>query len=88
MGESVFKFEEEFARYIGTEFAVSVSSGTDALILSLMVSGTRNKEVVTTPLSFIATANAVIHAGGRPVFADTSNRDYNLNPSEVEGKIE
>ncbi|MDW5563816.1 MAG: DegT/DnrJ/EryC1/StrS family aminotransferase [Methanomassiliicoccus sp.] len=83
LGESVFKFEEEFARYIGTEHAISVSSGTDALILTLMALNLRSREVITTPLSFIATANAVVHAGATPIFADTSAKDYNIDPAEV-----
>jgi dTDP-4-amino-4,6-dideoxygalactose transaminase len=83
LGESVFKFEEEFARYTGTEHAISVSSGTDALILAFMALNVRGKEVITTPLSFIATANAVVHAGATPVFADVSPKDLNLDPAEV-----
>lgn len=69
MGESVFKFEEEFASYIGTKHAVSVSSGTDALQLTLEGLGIQG-EVITNPVSFIATANAIVHAGARPVFPD------------------
>lgn len=83
LGESVFKFEEEFARYTGTKHAISVSSGTDALILTLIALNVRGKEVITTPLSFIATANAVVHAGATPVFADVSAKDLNLDPAEV-----
>jgi dTDP-4-amino-4,6-dideoxygalactose transaminase len=83
LGESVFKFEEEFARYTGTEHAISVSSGTDALILTLMALNVRGREVITTPLSFIATANAVVHAGATPIFADVSARDLDLDPAEV-----
>ncbi len=83
LGESVFKFEDEFARFIGTDYAISVSSGTDALILSLLALNVRGREVVTTPLSFIATANAVVHAGATPVFADSSSQDYNLDPREI-----
>jgi len=82
LGESVFKFEEEFARYIGTDFAVSVSSGTDALTLSLLSLNIRAKEAITTPFSFVATANAVVHAGGTPTFADVLP-DGNMDPAEV-----
>ncbi len=83
LGESVFKFEEEFARYTGTEQAIAVSSGTDALILTLMALNVRGREVITTPLSFIATANAIVHAGATPIFADSSRKDYDLDPREV-----
>src|SRR5215831_4711178 len=62
MGESVYKFEDEFARYCGTKFAVSTSSGTAALSIALQSLGIGyGDQVVTTPFSFIATANAVIH---------------------------
>lgn len=71
MGESVCKFEEEFARYIGVEHAVSVSSGTDALRLALLASGLGHLSVVyTVSASFVATANAAVHAGLRLDFAD------------------
>ncbi len=83
LGESVFKFEEEFARYTGTDHAISVSSGTDALILTLMALNVRSREVITTPLSFVATGNAIVHAGATPIFADSSRKDFNLDPAEV-----
>lgn len=87
LGESVFKFEEEFAKYVGTDFAVSTSSGTNALQFSLEVLGARGKEVVTCPASFVATANSVLHAGGKPVFVDTQRRSHNMDPSAIEGRI-
>jgi len=83
LGESVFKFEDEFARYTGTDHAISVSSGTDALILTLLAMNVRGREVITTPLSFVATGNAIVHAGATPIFADASRSDYNLDPAEV-----
>src|SRR3990172_12826621 len=64
LGEDVFKFEEEFARYVGSKFAVSTSSGTNALQIALLALGVGNgSEVVTSAYSFIASANAVLHAG-------------------------
>jgi dTDP-4-amino-4,6-dideoxygalactose transaminase len=80
LGESVFKFEEAFARYVGTRHAVSVSSGTDALQLVFLALNVRGKGVITSPLSFVATANSVVQAEGRPYFADASGTDYNLDP--------
>lgn len=77
-GESVDRFEEEFARYIGTKRAVSMSSGTNALHLALLVLGAKGRDVLTTPMSFIATANSVLHAEGRPVFVDI-DETYNLD---------
>jgi len=71
LGESVFRFEEEFARYCGTDYAVSASSGTSALHLSLLALGVKRGDyVVTTPASFVATANVALYVGAVPVFAD------------------
>lgn len=81
LGESVKRFEEAFARYTGTKHAISVSSGTDALRLAMIAIGLSGKEVVTTPLSFIATANAVVQAGGVPKFSDASPKDNNIDAS-------
>lgn len=73
LGESVYKFEEEFARYAGTKYAVSTNSGTSALFLSLLASGIgRGHEVITTDMSFIATANVALHAGAKPVLCDVN----------------
>ncbi len=82
MGESVFRFEDEFARYVGTDHAVSVSSGTDALTLAMLAMNVRAREVITTPFSFVATATSVVHAGATPIFADVL-ADGNIDPSEV-----
>src|SRR4030066_761649 len=63
LGEDVFRFEEEFARYVGVRHAVSTSSGTNALQIALLALGIdRGDEVVTSAFSFIASANAVLHA--------------------------
>ena len=84
LGESVFKFEEAFARYCNTKYAVAVSSGTAALHLSLTALGVKKGDrVVTTPMSFIATANSVIQAGGTPVFADIYEDTGNINPENI-----
>lgn len=83
MGESVFRFEEEFARYCGTRFGVATGSGTAALILSQIATGVRGGEVITTPASFVASANSSIHAGATPKFADITLQTYTLDPSQV-----
>ncbi len=83
LGESVIKFEEAFARFIGTEHAISVSSGTNALQLTLEALGVRGKEVVTTPLSFVATANVIVQAGGTPTFCDAAQVDNNIDPGKL-----
>ncbi len=87
MGESVFKFEEEFARYIGTDHALSVSSGTDALILATIALGVSDRQVLTTPFSFVAPATSIVHAGAIPGFVDDSADDYNLDPQLLQSKI-
>ncbi len=82
LGESVFKFEEEFARYCDTKHAVAVSSGTAALHLSLIALGLKQK-VITTPISFIATANSILHAGGVPVFVDIEEDTGNIDLKNI-----
>jgi perosamine synthetase len=86
-GESVYKFEEEFARYCGTRFAVSTASGTAALVLSLVAEGVRSGEVVTTPASFVASANSIIHAGATPRFADIDLETYAIDPQKVRASL-
>ena len=88
MGESVHKFEEEFARYCGTRYAVSTGSGTAALQIAFQSIGVKNDdEVLTTPFSFFATSNAIIHAGAQPRFADVENSGFNLDPGKTSEKI-
>src|SRR2546425_3008884 len=88
MGESVMKFEEEFAQYCGTKYAVSTASGTAALSITLQALGIgRGNEVITTPFSFIATANSIVHAGADPTFADVEDLGMNLSPSKTRAKI-
>jgi perosamine synthetase len=88
MGESVIKFEEEFAKYCGTRYAVSTASGTAALSIGLQAMNIgQGNEVITTPFSFIATANSIIHAGADPVFADVEDSDVNLSVSKARGRI-
>lgn len=87
LGESVYKFEEEFAKYIGTKYAVSVSSGTNALHLALLAAGLNAKEeVVTVATSYIATSNSILHANGTPTFCDI-NDEYLIDVNQIPGKI-
>ena len=88
MGESVFKFEEEFAQYCGTKYAVSTASGTAALSITMQsLNIGHGNEVITTPFSFIATANSIVHAGADPIFADVEDSGINLSPSKTRAKI-
>ena len=87
LGEDVFKFEEEFAKYIGKRYAVSTSSGTNALQIALLALSLRNlDQVITSAFSFVASANAVLHAGGMPVFADIEANGFNIDPALIKPK--
>ncbi len=87
-GESVKKFEEDFKNYIGTKHALALNSGTTALHLSLLAFGIgKNNYVITTPATFIATANAITYTGAYPLFVDITLNDYNINPVKIEEAI-
>jgi dTDP-4-amino-4,6-dideoxygalactose transaminase len=88
MGESVATLEKEMASYLGVKHAVAVGSGTDALVISLRAIGVvRCDEVITTPFTFFATAEAIAAVGATPVFADVLEDTYNLDPDSVRKKI-
>ena len=81
-------FEKEFAEYIGTKHAIAVSNGTVSLEIALKAMDIgKGDEVITTPLSFIATATAILSVGATPVFADIDGNTLNINPEEVEEAI-
>ncbi len=87
-GARVQEFQRAFADYVGTRHAVAVGSCTAALHLALIAAGLGDgDEVITTPLTFAATANAIIHAGATPVFADVERNTMNLDPAQVERRI-
>ena len=87
LGESVFKFEEEFAKYIGTKCAVSVNSGNAALQLSLIALGLgKNSKIITTTNSFIASANCILMVGGIPILTDINSDDGNMDISNISEK--
>jgi len=85
--DEVKKFEENFAEYCQTKYAIGVGSGTDALFLSLKALDIKKgDEVITAPNSFIATAGAIVAANAKPVFVDVRD-DYNINPELIERAI-
>ena len=87
-GPRVAAFEQAFARYVGAPHALGLNSCTAALHLSLLASGIgAGDEVITTPLTFCATANSIIHTGATPVFADVDPITRNLDPDAVEAAI-
>src|SRR5690606_36437967 len=84
----VAEFESHFAEYVGAPHAVAVSSCTTALHLALVAAGVGpGDEVLCPSLSFIATANAIRHAGATPVFVDVDNATYNMAPDLVEHAV-
>ena len=87
-GEKVEQFETAVARYVGAGRAVAVSNCTTALHLALVAAGIGpGDEVICPSFSFIATANAIVHAGARPVFVDIDSRTYNMDPDLIEAAI-
>lgn len=87
-GPQVKECEAEIAKYCTTEFATGVSSGTDALLISLMVAGIgEGDEVITTDYSFFATAGCVSRTGAKPVFVDIDPVTFNIDPKLIEEKI-
>ena len=87
-GPAVAAFEKKVADYVGAKYAVAVSNGTAALHVACLAAGIgEGDEVVTTPITFAASANCVLYCGGTPVFADIDPDTYNISPVELERKI-
>ena len=87
-GPLVSKFEENIKRYIGCEYAQAVNSCTAALHLSLLCNGVgQGDEVITTPMTFSATANVIEHVRAKPVFVDIEEDSYNIDANKIEDAI-
>jgi perosamine synthetase len=87
-GPMIEEFEHEIAAYVGAPYAAALSSGTAGLHLCAKLAGIEpGDEVITTPLSFIASANAILYEGGVPVFVDVDEKTLNLHPPAVEAAI-
>jgi dTDP-4-amino-4,6-dideoxygalactose transaminase len=88
MGKNVKMLEKEIASYLGTKHAVAVNSGTDALVIALQAAGIKKgDEVITTPFTFFATAEAIHAIGAEPVFVDIDERTFNIDANDIEGVL-
>ena len=87
-GPKVHEFEENFKRFKGAKYAIALNSCTAALHLSMLAAGVGpGDEVITTPMTFCSTINAIIHCGAKPVLADCDRNTMNILPEEIERKI-
>lgn len=87
-GPKTKKFEDQFKKYIACRFALALNSCTAALELALdILKVGLEDEVITTPITFVATANVIVHRGAKPVFADINPLTWNIDPAEIEKKI-
>jgi dTDP-4-amino-4,6-dideoxygalactose transaminase len=88
LGEYVNRFEQDFAKYCGSKFAVGVNSGTDALFIALKaINLQEGDEVIVPALTFVSTANTIAYCGGKPVFVDIEPDTLNMNPDKIEAVI-
>lgn len=87
-GPNTAEFESALCDIVGAKFAVAVNSGTSALHIACLAAGVKKgDEVVTSPITFVASANCAVYCSGKPVFADIDPKTYNISPAKLEKKI-
>ncbi|MBM3278509.1 MAG: DegT/DnrJ/EryC1/StrS family aminotransferase [Candidatus Handelsmanbacteria bacterium] len=86
-GPKVKEFEQRFADYVGVKYAIALNSATAALHLAMLVSEVKDREVLTTPMTFVSTNHAILYAGGHPVFCDVEPGTLNVDPADLERRI-
>jgi len=87
-GPLIEKFEKIVAEHCGAKYVVAVNSGTSALHIACLAAGIkRGDEVITSPITFVASANCILYCGAKPIFADVLEDTININPKEIEKKI-
>jgi len=87
-GPKITEFEKVVAEYVGAKYAVAISNGTAALHVACLATGIKEgDEVITTPITFAASANCVLYCGAKPVFADINPKSYNIDPEDIRRKI-
>jgi dTDP-4-amino-4,6-dideoxygalactose transaminase len=88
LGREVKAFEEEFAAWVGSRYAIAVNSGTSALHLALLAAGVGpGDEVITVPFTFVATVAAIVYTGAKPVFVDIDPVTFTMNPDQLKGAL-
>lgn len=89
VGEFVDRFEDEIAKYTGAKYAVATGNGTSALHIALIISGVNsNDEVITQPLTFVATCNAIQYCGANPIFIDVDKDTLGMSPTALENFLQ
>ena len=87
-GNKIEEFENSIKKYTGAKYCVAVSSGTAALHISAISAGIKkNDEVITSPITFVASANCILYCGGKPVFADIDSKIPNIDPKQITKKL-
>ncbi len=87
LGPITKKFEDKFAEYVGVKYAIGLNSCTAALHLAINSLGINSGEIITTPITFVSTAQAILYNGATPIFADIQEDTLNVDPSDIEEKI-